>query len=149
VVLALPGLAYAWESPPCPFTTSKVTAGSFARDGCSGLPFLALLVSGGHTQLVDVSSIGRYRILGETLDDAAARPSTNRKMLGLPYPGGARLAALAEAGRSGRFVFPRPMLIGRPDVQFQWPEDRCPSSLAGPHHGRGDTRRCRARFRRL
>jgi N6-L-threonylcarbamoyladenine synthase len=83
-------------------------------------PFLALLVSGGHTQLVDVSSIGRYRILGETLDDAAGEAfDKTAKMLGLPYPGGAALADLAEAGRSGRFVFPRPML-DRPGLMFSF-----------------------------
>ena len=62
-------------------------------------PFLALLVSGGHTQLVDVAGLGEYRILGETLDDAAGEAfDKTAKMLGLPYPGGAALARLAEAG---------------------------------------------------
>src|SRR5450432_2660084 len=74
-------------------------------------PFLALLVSGGHTQLVDVAALGRYRILGETLDDAAGEAfDKTAKLLGLPYPGGAALAVLAQGGRSGEFVFPRPML---------------------------------------
>ena len=83
-------------------------------------PFLALLVSGGHTQLVDVAGLGRYRILGETLDDAAGEAfDKTAKLLGLPYPGGAALAALAEAGTSGRFVFPRPML-DRPGLDFSF-----------------------------
>src|SRR5277367_3533665 len=83
-------------------------------------PFLALLVSGGHTQLVDVAGLGQYRILGETLDDAAGEAfDKTAKMLGLPYPGGAALAQLAETGRSGRFNFPRPML-DRPGLDFSF-----------------------------
>lgn len=83
-------------------------------------PFLALLVSGGHTQLVDVAGLGRYRLLGQTLDDAAGEAfDKTAKMLGLPYPGGAALAELAESGRSGRFSFPRPML-DRPGVDFSF-----------------------------
>ena len=83
-------------------------------------PFLALLVSGGHTQLVDVAGLGQYRILGETLDDAAGEAfDKTAKLLGLPYPGGAALAKLAETGRSDRFVFPRPML-DRPGLDFSF-----------------------------
>jgi N6-L-threonylcarbamoyladenine synthase len=83
-------------------------------------PFLALLVSGGHTQLVDVAALSEYRILGETLDDAAGEAfDKTAKLLGLPYPGGAALAALAEQGRSGQFVFPRPML-DRPGLDFSF-----------------------------
>jgi N6-L-threonylcarbamoyladenine synthase len=85
-----------------------------------GFPFLALLVSGGHTQLVDVAGLGEYRILGETLDDAAGEAfDKTAKLLGLPYPGGAALAQLAEAGRVDRFVFPRPML-DRPGLDFSF-----------------------------
>ncbi len=83
-------------------------------------PFLALLVSGGHTQLVDVTALGQYRILGETLDDAAGEAfDKTAKLLGLPYPGGAALAALAEQGSSGKFQFPRPML-DRPGLDFSF-----------------------------
>ena len=83
-------------------------------------PFLALLVSGGHTQLVDVAGLGRYQILGETLDDAAGEAfDKTAKLLGLPYPGGAALASLAERGRSGEFTFPRPML-DRPGLDFSF-----------------------------
>ena len=83
-------------------------------------PFLALLVSGGHTQLVDVAALGVYRILGETVDDAAGEAFVKTaKLLGLPYPGGAALASLAESGRSGEFVFPRPML-DRPGLDFSF-----------------------------
>ncbi len=83
-------------------------------------PFLALIVSGGHTQLVDVAGMGRYRILGESLDDAAGEAfDKTAKLLGLPYPGGAALAALAELGRSGAFAFPRPML-DRAGLEFSF-----------------------------
>jgi N6-L-threonylcarbamoyladenine synthase len=83
-------------------------------------PFVALLVSGGHTQLVDVRGVGQYRILGDTLDDAAGEAfDKTAKMLGLPYPGGAALARLAEAGHGGRFDFPRPML-DRPGLDFSF-----------------------------
>ena len=85
-----------------------------------GFPFLALLVSGGHTQLVDVVGLGEYRILGETLDDAAGEAfDKTAKLLGLPYPGGASLAQLAGTASSSRFVFPRPML-DRPGLDFSF-----------------------------
>ncbi|MFV5215807.1 tRNA (adenosine(37)-N6)-threonylcarbamoyltransferase complex transferase subunit TsaD [Azonexus caeni] len=74
-------------------------------------PFVALLVSGGHTQLMRVSAVGDYELLGETLDDAAGEAfDKSAKLLGLPYPGGALLSKLAEAGTPGRFSLPRPML---------------------------------------
>jgi N6-L-threonylcarbamoyladenine synthase len=74
-------------------------------------PFLALLVSGGHTMLVEVAGIGRYRVLGETLDDAAGEAfDKTAKLLGLPYPGGKALAELATSGALGKHRFPRPML---------------------------------------
>lgn len=74
-------------------------------------PFVALLVSGGHSMLVEVTGLGQYRVLGETLDDAAGEAfDKGAKLLGLPYPGGPHLARLAEAGRPDRFRFPRPML---------------------------------------
>src|SRR5277367_1854067 len=83
-------------------------------------PFLALLVSGGHTQIVDVAGLGEYRILGESLDDAAGEAfDKTAKLLGLPYPGGAALAELAERGHADRFVFPRPML-DRPGLDFSF-----------------------------
>ncbi len=74
-------------------------------------PFVALLVSGGHSQLMRVDAIGEYTLLGETLDDAAGEAfDKTAKLLGLGYPGGAALAKLADSGRSGRFRLPRPML---------------------------------------
>jgi N6-L-threonylcarbamoyladenine synthase len=74
-------------------------------------PFLALLISGGHTQLMRVSGVGQYEMLGETLDDAAGEAfDKTAKLIGLGYPGGPALAKLAERGRADRFAFPRPML---------------------------------------
>lgn len=83
-------------------------------------PFLALLVSGGHTQLVEVAGVGRYRLLGESLDDAVGEAfDKTAKLLGLPYPGGPVLAKLAEQGVAGRFKLPRPML-DRPGLDFSF-----------------------------
>jgi N6-L-threonylcarbamoyladenine synthase len=83
-------------------------------------PFLALLVSGGHTQLVAVEGIGRYELLGESLDDAVGEAFDKvAKLLGLPYPGGPALAALAERGKPGRFHFSRPM-TDRPGLDFSF-----------------------------
>jgi N6-L-threonylcarbamoyladenine synthase len=83
-------------------------------------PYLALLVSGGHTMLVDVEGVGRYRVLGESLVDAAGEAfDKTAKLLGLPYPGGAKLARLAESGRPGAYSFPRPML-DRPGFDFSF-----------------------------
>ena len=74
-------------------------------------PFIALLVSGGHTQLMRVTGVGQYETLGETLDDAAGEAfDKSAKLLGLPYPGGAALSILAERGDPARFKLPRPML---------------------------------------
>jgi N6-L-threonylcarbamoyladenine synthase len=82
-------------------------------------PFLALLVSGGHSQLIEVSGIGRYRIIGETLDDAAGEAFDKvARLLGLPYPGGPQLAALAERGNPNRFALPRPLRNQGLDMSF-------------------------------
>jgi len=83
-------------------------------------PFVALLVSGGHTQLVRVDGIGRYRMLGESLDDAAGEAfDKTAKLLGQPYPGGPHIARLATRGTPGRFDFPRPM-VNRPGLDFSF-----------------------------
>lgn len=83
-------------------------------------PFLALLVSGGHTLLAEVRAIGDYCIIGSSLDDAAGEAfDKTAKLLGLSYPGGPALAALAEQGHVGRFKFPRPML-DRPGLDFSF-----------------------------
>jgi N6-L-threonylcarbamoyladenine synthase len=83
-------------------------------------PHVALLVSGGHTMLIEVREIGSYRLLGETRDDAAGEAfDKTAKLLGLPYPGGPELARLAERGKPGTFNFPRPML-DRPGLEFSF-----------------------------
>ena len=83
-------------------------------------PFLALLVSGGHTLLAEVRGIGDYEIIGASVDDAAGEAfDKTAKLLGLSYPGGPALAKLADSGRPGRFKFPRPML-DRPGLDFSF-----------------------------
>ncbi|MDQ1362276.1 MAG: tRNA N6-adenosine threonylcarbamoyltransferase [Pseudomonadota bacterium] len=83
-------------------------------------PFIALLVSGGHTLLAEVRGVGQYRILGESLDDAAGEAfDKTAKMLGLGYPGGPVLAKLAEQGHRGQYQFPRPM-TDRPGLEFSF-----------------------------
>lgn len=83
-------------------------------------PFLALLVSGGHTMLVAVPAVGRYEVLGETLDDAVGEAFDKiAKLMGLGYPGGAALARLAQDGRAGVLRFPRPM-TDRPGLEFSF-----------------------------
>ena len=83
-------------------------------------PFVALLVSGGHTQLVAVKEVGEYRILGQSIDDAVGEAfDKTAKLLGLPYPAGPQLAALAEKGRVDRFSLPRPM-VNRPGLDFSF-----------------------------
>jgi N6-L-threonylcarbamoyladenine synthase len=95
-------LAPLLEAPPPPF------------------PHVALLVSGGHTMLIEVQAIGRYEVLGETRDDAAGEAfDKSAKLLGLPYPGGPQLARLADQGRPGVVRFPRPML-DRPGLEFSF-----------------------------
>ena len=83
-------------------------------------PFVALLVSGGHTQLMRVDGVGRYVLLGDTLDDAAGEAfDKSAKLMGLGYPGGPALAQLAASGQAGRFKLPRPMLHSR-DLNFSF-----------------------------
>ena len=84
------------------------------------IPFIALLVSGGHTQLMAVDAPGKYRLLGQTLDDAVGEAfDKTAKLMGLPYPGGPELAALAENGDAARFPLPRPM-TNRPGMDFSF-----------------------------
>src|SRR5688572_22736615 len=90
------------------------------EDASTKPPFVALLVSGGHTQLVAVEGIGRYRLLGETLDDAAGEAfDKTAKLMDLPYPGGPELARIAATGRPGAFRFSRPM-TDRPGLDFSF-----------------------------
>lgn len=90
------------------------------EDDPPGFPFVALLVSGGHTLLARVEAIGNYSIIGQSLDDAAGEAfDKTAKMMGLGYPGGPVLAKLAQSGRSDRFEFPRPM-TDRPGLDFSF-----------------------------
>ncbi|HSR65854.1 MAG TPA: tRNA (adenosine(37)-N6)-threonylcarbamoyltransferase complex transferase subunit TsaD, partial [Xanthomonadaceae bacterium] len=104
-------------------------------------PFVALLVSGGHTQLVAVDAIGDYRLLGETLDDAAGEAfDKTAKLMGLPYPGGPQLARLAEQGRAGAFTFARPM-TDRPGLDFSFSGLKTQVLLAWQGSDRGEATR--------
>jgi N6-L-threonylcarbamoyladenine synthase len=90
------------------------------EDNPPAFPFVALLVSGGHTQLMRVSAIGDYELLGDTLDDAAGEAfDKTAKLLGLGYPGGPAIAALARQGRAGQFKLPRP-LLNSGDLNFSF-----------------------------
>lgn len=114
-------LAFAWQVPSIGVhhMESHLMAIMLEKDVPS-FPFVALLVSGGHTMLVHVKAFGQYELLGESLDDAVGEAfDKTAKLLGLPYPGGPSLAKLAEQGNSDRFHFPRPM-IDRPDLNFSF-----------------------------
>lgn len=114
-------LAYAWSIPALGVHHMEGhLLAPFLETEHPEFPFLALLVSGGHTQLIHVADIGSYVILGESLDDAAGEAfDKTAKLLGLAYPGGPLLAKLAEQGTPGKFHFPRPML-DRPGLDFSF-----------------------------
>ncbi len=114
-------LAYAWNIPVLGIHHMEGhLLAPMLEENPPQFPFVALLVSGGHTQLVQVEGIGRYRLLGESLDDAAGEAFDKAaKMLGLAYPGGPQVARLAQSGREGRFTFPRPM-VNRPGLDFSF-----------------------------
>ncbi len=104
-------------------------------------PFVALLVSGGHTMLLAVDAIGSYRLLGDTLDDAAGEAfDKTAKLLGLPYPGGPSVAAQAESGRDGAFRFSRPM-TDRPGLDFSFSGLKTQVLLAYNKHRDADNAR--------
>ncbi len=114
-------LAFAWGVPSIGVhhLEGHLLAPLLERDP-PPFPHVALLVSGGHTLLIEVSGIGRYRTLGASRDDAAGEAfDKTAKLLGLPYPGGPQLAELAAHGRAGAFTFPRPML-DRPGLEFSF-----------------------------
>ncbi|KEY91104.1 tRNA threonylcarbamoyladenosine biosynthesis protein [Candidatus Photodesmus blepharus] len=104
-------IAYAWNIPALPIHHMEGHLLSpMLEDIRPSFPFIALLASGGHTMIVAVKSVGRYKILGESLDDAAGEAfDKTAKLLGLDYPGGPLLFHLAKKGNPGRFKFPRPM----------------------------------------
>ncbi|MFP4602553.1 MAG: tRNA (adenosine(37)-N6)-threonylcarbamoyltransferase complex transferase subunit TsaD [Halochromatium sp.] len=114
-------LAWAWDVPALAVHHMEAhLLAPLLEDPAPAFPFVALLVSGGHTQLVDVQAIGHYRILGESVDDAAGEAfDKTAKILGLPYPGGPALARLAEQGDPNRYRFPRPM-TDRPGLDFSF-----------------------------
>jgi N6-L-threonylcarbamoyladenine synthase len=104
-------------------------------------PFVALLVSGGHSMLIEVEAIGRYRLLGDTLDDAAGEAfDKTAKLMDLPYPGGPALAKLAEEGRPGAFRFARPM-TDRPGLDFSFSGLKTQVLLAWQASDRSDATR--------
>ncbi|MBL3591027.1 MAG: tRNA (adenosine(37)-N6)-threonylcarbamoyltransferase complex transferase subunit TsaD [gamma proteobacterium endosymbiont of Lamellibrachia anaximandri] len=114
-------LAWAWQVPAVGVhhMEGHLLAPMLEADP-PGFPFIAMLVSGGHTQLVKVDGIGRYQLLGESLDDAAGEAfDKTAKLLELPYPGGPELAKLAQDGDPKRYRFPRPM-TDRPGLDFSF-----------------------------
>lgn len=114
-------LAYAWNVPALGVHHMEGhLLAPMLEERVPEFPFLALLVSGGHTQLIQVNGIGDYQLLGESIDDAAGEAfDKTAKLLGLDYPGGAALSRLAEQGNPNRFVFPRPM-TDRPGLDFSF-----------------------------
>ncbi|CAB1274143.1 tRNA (adenosine(37)-N6)-threonylcarbamoyltransferase complex transferase subunit TsaD [Candidatus Nitrosacidococcus tergens] len=114
-------LAWAWNIPAIPIHHMEGHLLSpMLEPDPPKFPFCALLVSGGHTLLIAVKEIGKYHVLGESLDDAVGEAfDKTAKLLGLTYPGGPALAKLAEFGNPHRFYFPRPML-DRPDLNFSF-----------------------------
>ena len=114
-------LAYAWNIPAIGVHHMEGhLLAPMLEENPPHFPFVALLVSGGHTQLVRVDSVGRYELLGESIDDAAGEAfDKTAKLLGLDYPGGAALARLALKGTPNRFAFPRPM-TDRPGLDFSF-----------------------------
>ena len=114
-------LAYAWKVPAIGVHHMEGhLLAPMLEENPPGFPFVALLVSGGHTQLVKVNALGDYELLGESIDDAAGEAFDKAaKMLDLDYPGGPQVAKLAEHGVVGRFKFPRPM-VDRPGLDFSF-----------------------------
>ncbi|MGP1627469.1 MAG: tRNA (adenosine(37)-N6)-threonylcarbamoyltransferase complex transferase subunit TsaD [Aggregatibacter segnis] len=114
-------LAYAWNIPAIGVHHMEGhLLAPMLEENPPHFPFVALLVSGGHTQLVRVDGVGRYELLGESIDDAAGEAfDKTAKLLGLDYPGGSALARLALNGTPNRFAFPRPM-TDRPGLDFSF-----------------------------
>uniref|UniRef100_UPI0018F21660 tRNA (adenosine(37)-N6)-threonylcarbamoyltransferase complex transferase subunit TsaD n=1 Tax=Vibrio harveyi TaxID=669 RepID=UPI0018F21660 len=114
-------LAYAWNLPAVAVHHMEGhLLAPMLEEQPPEFPFVALLVSGGHTMMVDVKGIGEYEILGESVDDAAGEAfDKTAKLMGLDYPGGPLLSKLAEKGNAGRFKFPRPM-TDRPGLDFSF-----------------------------
>ena len=136
-------LAYAWRVPAVAVhhMEAHLLAVNLEADR-PDYPFLALLVSGGHTQLLEVRAAGDYTMLGESLDDAAGEAfDKTAKLLGLGYPGGPLLSALAERGRAGRYTFPRPM-TDRPGLDFSFSGLKTAVALVAGELEEGDEQAC-------
>ncbi|MFD1805173.1 tRNA (adenosine(37)-N6)-threonylcarbamoyltransferase complex transferase subunit TsaD [Pasteurella oralis] len=114
-------LAYAWNVPAIGVHHMEGhLLAPMLEENVPQFPFIALLVSGGHTQLVRVDAVGQYQLLGESIDDAAGEAfDKTAKLLGLDYPGGAALSGLAQKGNPDRFIFPRPM-TDHPGLDFSF-----------------------------
>ncbi|GAB0110196.1 tRNA (adenosine(37)-N6)-threonylcarbamoyltransferase complex transferase subunit TsaD [Pseudoalteromonas distincta] len=114
-------LAYGWDIPAVAVHHMEGhLLAPMLEENIPEFPFIALLVSGGHTMMVKVAGIGQYEVLGESVDDAAGEAfDKTAKLLGLDYPGGPRLAKMAEQGVAKRFVFPRPM-TDKPGLDFSF-----------------------------
>ncbi len=114
-------LAYAWDLPAIAVHHMEGhLLAPMLEENAPEFPFVALLVSGGHTMMVEVKGIGEYQILGESIDDAAGEAfDKTAKLMGLDYPGGPLLSKMAENGTPGRFTFPRPM-TDRPGLDFSF-----------------------------
>ncbi|NDL63599.1 tRNA (adenosine(37)-N6)-threonylcarbamoyltransferase complex transferase subunit TsaD [Acerihabitans arboris] len=114
-------LAYAWKVPAIAVHHMEGhLLAPMLEENPPEFPFAALLVSGGHTQLIAVTGIGQYELLGESIDDAAGEAfDKTAKLLGLDYPGGQLLSLMARQGVAGRFTFPRPM-TDRPGLDFSF-----------------------------
>ena len=114
-------IAYAWNKPAVPVNHMEGhMLAPMLEDRKPEFPFLALLVSGGHTMIIDVAAPGQYRIIGQSVDDAAGEAfDKTAKLLGIAYPGGPLLSALAQKGVKDRFVFPRPM-YNSPNLDFSF-----------------------------
>lgn len=114
-------LAFAWDVPAVPVHHMEGhLLAPMLEETPPDFPFVALLVSGGHTQLISVTGIGHYELLGESVDDAAGEAfDKTAKLLGLDYPGGPLLSKMAAQGTAGRFTFPRPM-TDRPGLDFSF-----------------------------
>ena len=115
----------------------------YLSPGAPDFPFVALLVSGGHTQLMRVAAVGHYELLGETIDDAAGEAfDKSAKLLGLGYPGGPALARLAEQGRDDAIALPRPLLhSGNLDFSFAGLKTAVMTRLRGLGPAPGETAR--------
>lgn len=115
-------LAWCWDVPAVPVhhLEGHLLAPLLATEPTPEPPFICLMVSGGHTMLIEVSALGDYRIIGETLDDAVGEAfDKTAKLLGLGYPGGPAIAKAADSGVKGRFNLSRPM-VNRPGLDFSF-----------------------------